>query len=150
MAEHSPAPFRVETDSLGEVRVPADRLWGAQTQRSLENFPIGVARFRWGRGVIRAFGLLKKCAALANGELGQLPPEKVSLIVRASEEVAAGVGSIAPGFHVGASFGGRATRTRFFFPGAAFGISYEQTFPDDDATLHFLKVGFRVAFDIDF
>src|SRR5258707_4604197 len=79
--------FRIEEDSLGDVQVPADHLWGAQTQRSRVNFPIGVERFRWGRPVIRALGILKKCAALANGELGQLPKEKVNLIVRASQEV---------------------------------------------------------------
>jgi len=79
--------FRVEEDALGEVRVPAEHLWGAQTQRSHSNFPIGVDRYRWGRPVIRALGILKKCAALANGELGQLPPEKVRLIIRASQEV---------------------------------------------------------------
>ncbi len=79
--------FRVEEDALGEVRVPAEHLWGAQTQRSHGNFPIGVERYRWGRPVIRALGVLKKCAALANEELGQLPPEKVSLIIRASQEV---------------------------------------------------------------
>ncbi|MGD1094138.1 MAG: class II fumarate hydratase [Bryobacteraceae bacterium] len=79
--------IRWEHDALGSVAVPADRLWGAQTQRSLENFPIGVARFRWGRPVIRAFGIVKKCAALANGELDQLPAEKVDLIVRAAQEV---------------------------------------------------------------
>ncbi len=78
---------RTEHDSLGPVEVPADRLWGAQTQRSIENFPIGVDRFRWGRAVIRSFGVLKKCAALANGELGQLPPSKVALIVEAAQEV---------------------------------------------------------------
>jgi fumarate hydratase class II len=82
--------FRVDKDSLGEVRVPADRLWGAQTQRSIENFPIGTDRFVWGRRVIRALGLLKKAAALANGELGQLAPEKVDLIARAADEVIAG------------------------------------------------------------
>jgi fumarate hydratase class II len=79
--------FRVEEDSLGRVEVPADHLWGAQTERSRRNFPIGVDRFRWGRPVIRALGILKKCAALANGELGQLPREKVDLIVRAAQEV---------------------------------------------------------------
>ncbi|HLI10515.1 MAG TPA: class II fumarate hydratase [Alphaproteobacteria bacterium] len=84
------AAYRIEEDSLGEVRVPRERLWGAQTQRSIANFPIGVDRFRWGRPVIRALGILKKCAALANGELGKLPPEKVALIVRAAEEVIAG------------------------------------------------------------
>jgi len=79
--------FRFEEDALGDVEVPADHLWGAQTERSHRNFPIGVDRFRWGRPVIRALGILKKCAALANGELGQLPREKVDLIVRAAQEV---------------------------------------------------------------
>ena len=81
---------RTESDSMGPIAVPAAHLWGAQTQRSIENFPIGVARFRWGRPMIRAFGVLKKAAALANGALGQLPPEKVALIVRAADEVIAG------------------------------------------------------------
>ena len=79
--------FRGEEDALGDVQVPAAHLWGAQTQRSRDNFPIGVERYRWGRPVIRALGILKKCAALANEELGQLPHEKVDLIVRASQEV---------------------------------------------------------------
>ena len=78
---------RVEEDALGNVAVPADHLWGAQTQRSHHNFPIGVERYRWGRPVIRALGILKKCAALANEELGQLPHQKVDLIVRAAQEV---------------------------------------------------------------
>jgi fumarate hydratase class II len=82
---------RVEEDALGDVEVPANHLWGAQTQRSHTNFMIGVERFRWGRPVIRAFGILKKCAALANGELGQLPNEKVDLIVRAAQEVIDGL-----------------------------------------------------------
>jgi fumarate hydratase class II len=51
--------FRVEEDALGEVYVPAEHLWGAQTQRSHMNFPIGVERFRWGRTVVRALGILK-------------------------------------------------------------------------------------------
>jgi len=79
--------FRIEEDALGNVEVPAEHLWGAQTQRSHMNFPIGAERFRWGRPVIRALGILKKCAALANGELGQLSKEKVDLIVRAAQEV---------------------------------------------------------------
>src|SRR6202045_4820472 len=85
--EMVPHSYRVEEDALGDVHVPAEHLWGAQTQRSHVNFPIGVERFRWGRPVIRALGILKKCAALANGELGQLPMEKVELIVRAAQEV---------------------------------------------------------------
>jgi fumarate hydratase class II len=81
---------RVEEDALGPVQVPADRLWGAETQRSYENFPIGAGRFRWGRPVIRAFGVVKKCAALANRDLGELAPDKTELIVRAADEVIAG------------------------------------------------------------
>jgi fumarate hydratase class II len=81
--------FRIETDSMGEVRVPADRYWGAQTERSRDNFRIGVDRFQWGRAVKKALGILKKAAALANGELGQLPAERVKLIVQAADEVIA-------------------------------------------------------------
>ena len=87
MATTPETDVRIEKDALGEVRVPADRLWGAQTQRSIDNFPIGVDRFRWGRAVIRAFGGLKKAAAIANGQLGELPADKVSLIERAAQEV---------------------------------------------------------------
>lgn len=83
----SKVAVRIEKDALGPVEVPAEHLWGAQTQRSLHFFPIGVGRFRWERPVIRAFGVLKKSAALANGELGGLPPEKVRLIVAAAQEV---------------------------------------------------------------
>ena len=79
--------FRVDKDSLGEVRVPSDKLWGAQTQRSIENFPIGRDRFVWGRRVIRALGLLKKAAALANAELGQLELDKAELIAQAADDV---------------------------------------------------------------
>ena len=81
---------RQESDSLGVVQVPAERLWGAQTQRSLHHFAIGVGRFQWGRSVIRALGILKKAAAIANGELDLLPAETVELIVRAADEVIAG------------------------------------------------------------
>ena len=83
----TPVAVRIERDSLGEVEVPADHLWGAQTQRSLSFFPIGVERFQWGRPVIRALGILKKCAALANGKLGQLPADKVAMIAAAAQEV---------------------------------------------------------------
>jgi len=82
--------MRIEKDALGEVAVPADHLWGAQTQRSLQNFPIALDRFRWGGPVIRAFGVVKQCAAIANASLGLLPPAKVDLIVRASQEVVDG------------------------------------------------------------
>ena len=79
--------FRTDKDSLGLVYVPEDKLWGAQTQRSIENFPIGVSRFVFTRRTIRAMGLLKAAAARANGELGELPAEKVDLITRAAAEV---------------------------------------------------------------
>ena len=82
MVKDSPShsATRIEKDALGEVSVPAAHLWGAQTQRSIENFPIGVDGFRWGRPVIRAFGVLKKAAASANGELGELAHDKVTLV----------------------------------------------------------------------
>ena len=79
--------WRIEHDSMGEVRVPAMHYWGAQTQRSLEHFPIGVATFRWGRPVIRALGVLKLAAARANEELGRLPQAEAELIARAATEV---------------------------------------------------------------
>src|SRR5688500_10076911 len=79
--------FRVEHDALGPVEVPAERLWGAQTERSRNFFAIGVPRFVWTRPVIRALGLLKKAAALANGELGTISKERADLIARAADEV---------------------------------------------------------------
>jgi fumarate hydratase class II len=84
------AKTRRERDSLGTIEVPQDRLWGAQTQRSLENFPIGRGRFVWGRGVIRAFGIVKKAAAQANARLGQLPPQQAEAIAAAADAVIAG------------------------------------------------------------
>ena len=59
---------------MGPVEVPADRLWGAQTERSRHFFAIGAPRFVWTRPVIRALGILKKAAALANAELGTISP----------------------------------------------------------------------------
>ena len=85
-----PHSFRIESDSMGAVNVPADRYWGAQTERSRDNFKIGTERFQWGRAVKKSLGVLKKCAALANGELGQLPAATVKLIVQAADEVIAG------------------------------------------------------------
>ncbi len=82
--------FRIETDSIGEVEVPSDRLWGAQTQRAAENFPIGSPRYIWGRPVIAALGTVKRCAAEANRDLGVLSPELADAIVEAADEVAAG------------------------------------------------------------
>ena len=81
---------RIETDSMGAIEVAADRYWGAQTERARHHFPIGVERFRLPRAIIRALGILKKGAALANGELRELAKEKVDLIVRAVDEVIAG------------------------------------------------------------
>jgi fumarate hydratase, class II len=79
---------RVETDTMGEMEVPADRYWGAQTQRSLRYFNIGFDVMP--REMIRALGLLKKAAALVNAELGKLPQEKAELIARAADEVIEG------------------------------------------------------------
>ena len=79
---------RSESDSIGAIDVPADRYWGAQTQRSLQNFKIGGHRFP--RGMIRAFGIVKKAAALVNCDLGKLPKDKCDLIVRACDEVIEG------------------------------------------------------------
>src|SRR5579885_1025629 len=78
---------RIEKDSLGEIEVPGDHLWGAQTERSRRNFPIGAETHAWRRPVVRALGILKKSAALANRELGALTPEKADVIVRAAKEV---------------------------------------------------------------
>lgn len=79
--------IRSETDSMGSINVPADKYWGAQTQRSVEHFPIGVARFKWTFPVIRALGILKKAAALANMELAELAPDLGQAIVQAAQEV---------------------------------------------------------------
>jgi fumarate hydratase, class II len=79
---------RTETDSMGPVEVPADRYWGAQTQRSLHHFSIGDDRIPL--EVVRAFGLLKKAGALVNVELGKLPEGVGGLIVRAADEVIEG------------------------------------------------------------
>ncbi|SCK14560.1 class II fumarate hydratase [Vogesella sp. LIG4] len=81
---------RIETDSFGPIPVASDRYWGAQTQRSLGNFDIGSDRFRWKFPVIRALGILKKAAAQANMELGELAPELGRAIMQASDEVIVG------------------------------------------------------------
>lgn len=80
--------FRIEKDTMGELQVPSDRYWGAQTQRSLQNFKIGGDRFP--REFIKAFGTLKKAAAQVNAELGVLQKEKSDWIVKACDEVIAG------------------------------------------------------------
>ena len=79
---------RIEHDSMGEVEVPAWALWGAQTERSYENFRIGTETMP--KGIIRAFALLKKAAAQANAELGCLTEEQATLIGQAADEVLAG------------------------------------------------------------
>jgi fumarate hydratase, class II len=80
--------FRIEHDTMGEVRVPAAALWRAQTQRAVENFPISGVPLD--RGHIEALGRVKKAAARANGELGVLPDDVVAAIVEAAEAVARG------------------------------------------------------------
>src|SRR6187401_2352231 len=80
--------FRIEKDSMGEMRVPIDALYGAQTQRAVENFPISTLRFP--REFIRAMGLIKLAAARANMDLGQLDRKIGETIVSAAQEVVDG------------------------------------------------------------
>src|SRR6266508_4148127 len=86
--QNQKAATRTETDSMGEIEVPADRYWGAQTERSLLHFNIGYDVMP--REMIRAFGILKKACALVNNELGKLPDDKLKLIVQACDEVIEG------------------------------------------------------------
>jgi len=81
--------YRIEKDTMGEVRVPADKYWGAQTERSRNNFKIGTAA-SMPKEVIYGFAYLKKAAAHANSELGVLPPEKRNLIAAVCDEILAG------------------------------------------------------------
>jgi fumarate hydratase class II len=80
--------YRTERDTMGEMRVPADALYGAQTQRAVENFPISSLRFP--RPFIRALGLIKSAAARINGRLGEIAPELAASIEKAADAVAAG------------------------------------------------------------
>lgn len=80
--------FRIEHDSMGEVQIPADRYWGAQTQRSFENFKIGIEKIPM--EIIRAFAILKKAAAMANNRLGKLDEKRLDLISQACDEILAG------------------------------------------------------------
>ena len=84
--------YRVEHDSMGEVRVPADKYWGAQTERSRNNFPIGVGLETMPREIIHAFGILKKAAAMANHALKpeKMTEEKLTVISQAADEVISG------------------------------------------------------------
>ena len=80
---------RTEKDTMGTIEVPADKYWGAQTQRSIENFRIGEPA-SMPKEVIQAFAILKKAAALVNFDLGVLPKEKMELIVAVCDEILAG------------------------------------------------------------
>ncbi len=84
--------YRMEHDSMGQVQVPADRYWGAQTQRSMENFPIGVGLETMPGEIIHSFGILKKAAALANHSLRpeKMTAEKTAAIEKACDEVISG------------------------------------------------------------
>lgn len=84
-AKETAAAARIETDSMGEIEVPSNVYWGAQTQRSLKHFNIGFDTMP--REVIRALGILKKAAAIVNCDLGKLPQDKLELIVKAADEV---------------------------------------------------------------
>ncbi|PGY18675.1 class II fumarate hydratase [Bacillus cereus] len=79
--------YRIERDTLGEMKVPADKLWAAQTQRSKENFPIGTEHMPL--EIVKAFAILKKSAAISNQKLGKLSEEKAQAIVEAADEVIA-------------------------------------------------------------
>src|SRR4029079_13284118 len=80
--------FRIESDSMGQMQVPANAYYGAQTARAVENFPISNLRFP--RSFIRALGLIKKQAAITNQGLGYLPADVANAIVQAATEVADG------------------------------------------------------------
>ncbi|HAE88348.1 MAG TPA: class II fumarate hydratase, partial [Clostridiales bacterium] len=80
--------YRTERDSMGEIKVPADSYWGAQTQRSLENFRIGEEKMP--QGILRAFAVVKKACAVTNRALGLLDDKRADLIVTAAEEILAG------------------------------------------------------------
>ena len=84
--------YRIEHDSMGEVRVPADRYWGAQTQRSCMNFRIGIGQESMPKEIIYAFGILKQAAARANYALNpqKMTEEKLRFIEQAASETASG------------------------------------------------------------
>jgi fumarate hydratase class II len=91
---HNPIPntmsIRIEKDTMGPVEVPADKYWGAQTQRSINNFKIGGEKNRMPIEIIKAFAILKKAAALTNAELGVLDPDKAAIIATACDEILTG------------------------------------------------------------
>ncbi len=90
--QNPPDSVRTETDSMGPIEVAADRYWGAQTQRSLQNFDIGRDTFVWGRSIISALGALKLAAARANAQLGQLDlaDDQIAAIQQAARALADG------------------------------------------------------------
>src|SRR5579871_3839072 len=88
MVTSTEQPTRIESDSMGTIEVPSNVYWGAQTQRSLHHFAIGHDLMP--KELIRAFGILKKAAAMTNHELGLINDDKMKLIVAAADEVIAG------------------------------------------------------------
>ena len=80
--------YRIERDSMGEMQVPADRYWAAQTQRSYQNFKIGIEKMP--TEIVHAFGILKKGAAIANFNLGKLDEERKNIICQAADDVISG------------------------------------------------------------
>jgi fumarate hydratase class II len=80
--------YRIEKDTMGEIKVPADKLWGAQTQRSLQNFKIGGERMPI--EVVYGMAIIKKASALANSKLGVLDADKASVIAEAVDEILSG------------------------------------------------------------
>ncbi len=84
------ADTRVEKDTMGEIEVPSDRYWGAQTQRSLKYFQAGAGHHTMPRELIKAFGILKKAAAMANAELKLLEKEKADRIIQVADDVISG------------------------------------------------------------
>ncbi|HHB52414.1 MAG TPA: class II fumarate hydratase, partial [Saprospiraceae bacterium] len=80
--------YRKEKDSIGYIDVPADKYWGAQTQRSFQNFKIGGQKMP--KEIIKAFAILKKAAAMANAELGVLPADKRDIIMKVTDEILEG------------------------------------------------------------
>ena len=80
--------YRIERDSMGEMQVPADRYWAAQTQRSYQNFKIGIEKMP--TEIVHAFGILKKGAAIANFNLGKLDEERKNVICQAADDVISG------------------------------------------------------------
>jgi fumarate hydratase class II len=122
--------FRIEHDSLGAVEVPADRLWGAQTERARTHFAVGAEQFRWSRPVIRALGVVKKSAALANGELKELSSQKADLIATAAQEVIDGKWDAE--FPLGVFQSGSGTQTNMNANEVIANLAGDSVHPNDD------------------